>query len=188
MIKQPPSFTADLESSVLNDSEDNPIGTSYFEDASNIRNELSNSQNSNFRIKSEPDCNPYQHFQTTIPPINKCQLNPSGDIVGSALFNDIQRPLDSTGELSQRLDQLSKIVSHLVVNIQDNTKGLKVLTDTLLQPVKVSGELIKGYKFPVSNVDELNDLENKLRLEPDFKSDLVRFLFLAKRLSFNHRL
>lgn len=174
MIKKPPSFTTDPDPPII-DIDETTIGTKYFEDANVIRNEMSSSQNSNFQIKSEPDCNPYQHYQTTIPPGKQDRLKPGEEIVGSKLFNDIQRPLESSSELAQRLDQLSKIVSHLVVNIQDNTNGLKVLTDTLLQPAKVSGELIKGYKFPISNMDELNALEEKLRAEPDFKSDLVRF-------------
>lgn len=175
MIKLPPSFTTDPDPS--SDNTQTTICTKYFEDTNSIQNERPSSQQSDFRIKSEPDCNPYQHLQTTIPPgKHRRRLEASNDIVGSKLFDDIQRPLDSSGELAQRLDQLSKIVSHLVVNIQDNTTGLKVLTDTLLQPAKVTGELIKGQKFPISDMDELRALEEKLRVESDFRSDLVSFL------------
>lgn len=131
-------------------------------------------------IKTEPGCEPYQHYQATIPPGAQEQHTTKKDLVGSELFNDIQQPLDSSGELAQRLDQLSKIVSHLVVNIQHNTNGLKVLTDTLLQPMKVTDEFIKGQKLPASNIDEIQALEDKLRDEPDFRSDLVSFYFQDK--------
>lgn len=178
MIKQQPSFTTDIDPSNIENAPPTDPGSKPFEDAISIQSERSSS-NSNFLIKTEPDYNPYQHYQTTIPPGTQHKKSkPSTDLVGSALFNDIQQPLESSGELAQRLDQLSKIVSHLVVNIQDNTKGLKTLTETLMQPNKIEGELIKGQKFPLSNMDDIYALDDKLREEPDFRSSLVSFSIL----------
>lgn len=177
-IKQQPSFTTDPDPSYV---PHHTPGRKRFDNDHQIPIENSNSQQSNFTVKSEPDCNPYQHYQTTIPP----EYQPTHNLVGSKLFNDVQQPLESSGELAQRLDQLSKIVTHLVVNIQDNTNGLKALTETLLQPTKMTGELIKGQKFPVTNIEEIISLEEKLRDEPEFRSTLVSFSVTRKYFVMN---